>query len=131
MKPMNMSLQFVTVSRVLVLIIIACALVPLASVNAQDVALQSTQEQLVRSNLLAFTKAYTEVGQIHSSYEQRIMQSGDEIKADALQQEANQKMKQAVTDQGLTVEDYNAIFKAIQNDPTLKEEFMTVLYQTR
>jgi hypothetical protein len=40
-------------------------------------------------------------------------------------------MNQAVVDHGLTVEDYNTIFRAIQSDPTLKEEFMTVLQQTR
>jgi hypothetical protein len=117
--------------RTLVLIISVIGLMPLAALNAQNVALQSTPGELVRNNLEAFAKAYTEVGQIHSIYEERIIQSGDESKAEALQQEANQKMTQAVADHGLTIEDYNRIFNAIQIDPALKEEFMTVLQQTR
>jgi hypothetical protein len=128
MNSMDMNRKLV---RVLVLLISVFGLLPLAGVTAQDVALQSSQGELVRNNLEAFAKAYTEVGQIHSSYEELIIQSGDESKADALQQEANQKMNQAVVDHGLTVEDYNTIFRAIQSDPTLKEEFMTVLQQTR
>jgi hypothetical protein len=128
MKFREMNLKLL---RTLVIIISVIGLIPLAVLNAQDVALQSTPGELVRNNLEAFAKAYTEVGQIHSSYEERIIQSADERKAEALQQEANQKMTQAVADHGLTIEDYNTIFKAIQTDPALKEEFMTVLHQTR
>jgi hypothetical protein len=125
---MEMNLKLL---RVLVLIISVFGLMPLAGLNAQQVALESTQGELVRNNLEAFAKAYTEVGQIHSSYEELIIRSGNESKADALQQEANQKMTQAVEDHGLTIEDYNTIFRAIQSDPGLKEKFMTVLNQTR
>ncbi len=128
MKSREMNLKLL---RTLVLILSVIGLIPLAVLNAQDVALQSTPGELVRNNLEAFAKAYTEVGQIHSSYEERIIQSADERKAEALQQEANQKMTQAVADHGLTIEDYNTIFQAIQSDPALKEEFMTVLHQTR
>jgi GTP1/Obg family GTP-binding protein len=128
MKFREMNLKLL---RTLVIIISVIGLIPLAVLNAQDVVLQSTPGELVRNNLEAFAKAYTEVGQIHSSYEERIIQSADERKAEALQQEANQKMTQAVADHGLTIEDYNTIFKAIQTDPALKEEFMTVLHQTR
>lgn len=127
MNSMDMKRKLV---RVLVLLIVF-GLIPLAGLNAQDVALQSTPGDLVRNNLEAFAKAYMEVGQIHSLYEELIIQSGDESKADALQKEANQKMNQVVVDHGLTIEDYNTIFRAIQSDPSLKEEFMTVLQQTR
>lgn len=128
MQSREMNLKFL---RPLLLLMIVIGFMPLSVLNAQDVALQSTPGELVSNNLESFAKAYTEVGQIHSSYEERITQSADERKAEALQQEANQKMTQAVADHGLTIEDYNTIFNAIQTDPALKEEFITVLLQTR
>ncbi|MEO6202739.1 MAG: DUF4168 domain-containing protein, partial [Nitrospirales bacterium] len=78
-----------------------------------------------------FAGAYKEISQIHTTYKERIMQADDPGNSEALQQEANEKMSQAVTDHGLTISDYNTIFQSIQNDPALKEEFMTVLNRTQ
>lgn len=89
------------------------------------------QKELIGPNLEPFAGAYKEVSQIHTAYKQRIIQAKDPAQTDALQQEANQKMNQAVADHGLTIADYNKIFQSIQNDPELKEEFMTVLNRTR
>lgn len=128
MKSIPMSLN---VLRGLVLITSVLSLAPLATLKAQVVESQPPQEELSGNILEPFAEAYKEVSQIHTSYEQRIIQSNDQTQADALQQEANQKMNQAVVDHGLTIEDYNTIFKSIENDPALKKEFMTVLNRTR
>ena len=116
--------------RMPVLFFVVGMLVPLPVLNAQDVALQSIQGESIRNKLQPFAGAYKTVSQIHTTYEQRIIQSKDQVQADALQQEANQKMNQAVADHGLTIEDYNTIFLSIQSDPALQEEFLTVLRQT-
>jgi hypothetical protein len=127
MKSIPMSLKSL---RVLVLITCVIGLVPFSALNAQVGESQPSQEELSGAILEPFAGAYKEVSQIHTTYEQRIMQSNDPTQADALQQEANQKMNQAVADHGFTVEDYNTIFKTIENDPALKEQFTTVLNRT-
>ncbi len=117
--------------KVLLLVVIAWGLAPLAVLNAQDVEPESLQKELAEKNLKPFAGAYKEVNEIHNTYQQRIVEStSEQAQVDALQQEANHKMSQAVTAHGLSIEDYNAIFKAILNDPELKEEFMTVLNKT-
>ncbi|MCA9500037.1 MAG: DUF4168 domain-containing protein [Nitrospira sp.] len=97
----------------------------------QTVESQSMQKELIEPNLEPFAGAYKEISQIHTAYKERIIQTDDPSKSEALQEEANQKMTQAVADHGLTITDYNKIFQSIQNDPALKEEFMTVLNRTQ
>ena len=117
--------------RVLFLITSVLCLSPLAALNAQVAESQPPQKEITGEILEPFAGAYKEVSQIHTTYEQRIIESNGPTQADALQQEANQKMIQAVADHGLTIEDYNTIFKNIEKDPALKKEFMTVLNRTR
>ena len=135
MNSTAMSLQKLSVRLVITSVL---GLAPLAVVNAQDVNSQSPtvesqplQKALIEPNLEPFAGAYKEISQIHTTYQERIIQAGDPTKSEALQEEANQKMSQAVTDHGLTITDYNTIFQSIQNDPALKEEFMTVLNRTQ
>jgi hypothetical protein len=116
--------------RVLFLITSVLCLSPLSALNAQVAESQPPQKEITGDILEPFAGAYKEVSQIHTTYEQRIIQSNDPTQADVLQQEANQKMKQAVVDHGLTIQDYNMLFQNIQNGPDLKKEFMTVLNRT-
>jgi hypothetical protein len=117
--------------RVFLLITSVFAIAPLAAVSAQDALTQSPQKEVAGNNLEPFAEAYKEVSQIHTTYEQRIIKSDDPSQVDVLQQEANQKMNQAVTSRGLTIEDYNMMFQNIKEDPALKEEFLTVLRRTQ
>jgi hypothetical protein len=127
MKSIPMSLKSL---RVLLLITSTLCLSPLAALNAQVAESQPPQKEITGDILEPFAGAYKKVSQIHTTYEQRIIESNGPTQADALQQEANQKMKQAVVDHGLTIEDYNTLFKSIESDPALKEKFMTVLNRT-
>ena len=116
---------------VLFVIMLALIVVQSRAVQAEVAETAAAYEEISGNILEPFAGAYKEVSEIHSSYEQRIVKSLDPAQADALQQEANQKMTQAVTDRGMTIEDYNTLFQTIQNDPDLKKKFMTVLNQTR
>lgn len=127
MNFMSMSLQGLRV----LLITGVIGLAPLAALNAQEVESQLPDKELIGPKLEPFAGAYKQISEIHTTYAERIIQSENEAKSDALQEEANQKMSQVVTDHGLTIADYNTIFQSIQNDPALKEEFMTVLNRTR
>lgn len=135
-----MNSRTMNVQRLSLLLVITSVfgLGPLAVLNAQDgnskiqtVESQPRQKELIGPNLQPFAGAYKEISQIHTTYKERIMQADDPSKSEVLQQEANEKMSQAVTDHGLTISDYNAIFQSIENDPALKEEFMTVLNRTQ
>ena len=115
----------------MILITSLVGLAPLAALGAPDMKAQPPQkESIAKNNLEPFVGAFKEVSKIHNTYEQRIIQSSNQAQTEALQQEANKKMNQAVADHGLTVEDYNTILKAIKNDPVLKEEFLMALNRT-
>jgi hypothetical protein len=103
--------------------------VPFA-VHADPGVSGSPQQDLTQSDLKTFAKAYTEVTQIYTVYEHRITESSEPEQATALQQEANEKMNQAVMDNGLTIEDYNAIYRTIEQDPALQQQFTQVLSET-
>ena len=100
--------------------------VPFVAQADQSMAPSSGQE-VSKDELETFAKAYTEVSQIYNVYENRITQSKEPEQATALQQEANKKMNQAVTDHGLSIEDYNSIYRTIEKDPSLKQQFTQVL----
>jgi GTP1/Obg family GTP-binding protein len=109
----------------LILLVGGCiSLWPLPMVSAQ-----SSSEDLARHNLKTFAEAFKEITQIQTSYKQRILQSEVPLHIDSLQEEANQKMNEAVSNHGLTVEKYNTIFNTIEKNPNLKEELITLLRQ--
>ncbi|MDT3779041.1 DUF4168 domain-containing protein [Nitrospira sp. MA-1] len=103
-----------------------CLLMPAAVLPAADGSSQSAPEEMVRKNLEPFAGAYKEVSELSEIYAQRILQS-EPGQSDALQEEANQKMTQAVAKHGLSVEEYNLIFHTIQSEPGLQDEFMIAL----
>ena len=115
----------------LLVITSALSFVQSRAVQAEVKEVPAAHEEISGNILEPFAGAYKDVSEIHTSYEQRIVKALDPAQADELQQEANQKMTQAVTDRGMTIEDYNTLFQRIQNDPDLKKKFMTVLNQTR
>lgn len=104
--------------------------VPLAA-HAEEGFSQASQQEISKNELKTFAEAYTEVTQIYNTYENRITQSKEPDQATALQQEANQKMNQAVMDKGLSIEDYNSIYKKIEQDPGLQQQFTQVLSENQ
>lgn len=97
------------------------------AVNAEESLSQTSKQEVSEDDLKTFAEAYTEVTQIYNVYENRITKSKGQEQAMALQQEANQKMNQAVMDKGLAIEDYNTIYKQIEKDPSLKQQFTQIL----
>ena len=67
-----------------------------------------------------FAQANQQVQDIQAEYTQKLQASGgDQEKTASIQQEAQEKMVQAVEDSGLGVEKYNQILQAAQADPNL------------
>jgi hypothetical protein len=63
--------------------------------------------------------ALERVAKVQQDYEQRIARAPDNDK-DRLVSEGNNALVQAVTDQGLTVEEYNSILRVAQNDAEIR-----------
>jgi hypothetical protein len=65
--------------------------------------------------------AIAHVDSLHKSYQQKLAQSPPEEQQRVIA-EASNALQKAVTDQGLSVDEYNTIVKTAQNDPALREK---------
>jgi hypothetical protein len=63
----------------------------------------------------------TQVATVKNEYQQRI-ETAPASDQDRLAEEGNNALLKAVTDQGLSVEEYNSILVMAQNDPTVREK---------
>jgi len=68
-----------------------------------------------------FVDAFVAVQDIRENYTERLHSASEESEAQALQQEAQEKMLQAVESAGMSVQEYNEVALALQNDPQLME----------
>jgi hypothetical protein len=102
---------------------------PAMAGSDQGQPMSASQQEVTQDDLKTFAEAYTQVTQIYNAYEQRIINTSEPGEANALQQEANEKMNQAVMDTGLSIEDYNSMYRAIENDQGLQNELTQVLSQ--
>ncbi|MDE2227828.1 MAG: DUF4168 domain-containing protein [Alphaproteobacteria bacterium] len=70
--------------------------------------------------------AMSKVMTLRQSYQQRLAQAtpGDRGR---IAQEGQAAMKQAVTDQGLSVPEYNSILQTAQNDPAVRQKLLSRL----
>ena len=71
--------------------------------------------------LNATAAAMGQVATIRQSYESKIAAAPASDKQ-SLAKEGNDAMEKAVTDQGLSVDEYNSIMRTAQNDPTVREK---------
>jgi uncharacterized protein DUF4168 len=67
--------------------------------------------------------AMAHVNSLHKSYQEKITQAPPE-KQDSVIAEANNALQKAVTDQGLSVDEYNTIIKTAQNDPAVRDKLV-------
>lgn len=67
--------------------------------------------------------AIQRVTAVTHDYQQKMAQA-DPSDKERLAGEANGALVKAVTDQGLSVDEYNSILRVAQNDPTLKAKIM-------
>ena len=60
---------------------------------------------------------------VKDDYEQRIAQASESDRS-RLADEGKQALTKAVTDQGLSVEEYTAILQVAQNDPATRDKIL-------
>jgi hypothetical protein len=94
--------------------------------QAQSPQVQSPQTQspsptISDQKLTAAAAALGQVTSIRQSYERKIAEAPQPDKQ-RVTDEANNALKKAVTDQGLSVDEYNTILQTAQNDPTIRQK---------
>lgn len=82
----------------------------------------ATAPQIDEQKLQSFATAFLEVSEVTQEYQPQIAAAGSVEAQQKLQQEAGQKMVDAVNStDGITVEEYNMIIQAAQADPELAQ----------
>ena len=96
------------------------------SVQAQDVKAPEFDQGQIKS----FASAAREVHQIRSKWQSRLQEPGNADKVQELQSQDSAEMRSAVEEKGLTVETYNAIATAAQQNPELAERIAKLMDQS-
>ena len=60
---------------------------------------------------------------LHKSYQQKLDQTPPE-KQNSVIAEANNALQKAITDQGLSIDEYNTIIKTAQSDPAIRDKLV-------
>lgn len=110
--------------KTLALTITAAAALGLGSAaQAQDSDSAGTfADEVDEQQLEAFVVARADVQEIQQDYTSRLQSAENDQDAADLQAEAQEKMVSAVEDAGLSVQEFNRIAEAAQNDPEVQEK---------
>lgn len=88
--------------------------------TAPGAATTATQAQIPDEKVEQFVEAYVEVQKINRDYSEQLQSTEVPEKATELQQEAQTKMQEAVTDSGLTIPEYQQIATRAGQDQELR-----------
>ena len=89
--------------------------------QVQSPQAQSPSSTIPDEKLTAAAAALGEVTSIRQSYERKIAEAPQPDKQ-RVTDEANNALKKAVNDRGLSVDEYNTILQTAQNDPTIRQK---------
>ena len=84
-------------------------------------AIQPSEAQIQQ-----YVNAARKVEAVVQDYQPRLQSAQDDIARQAVIQEADEKMVAAVQSDGLTVDQYNGISVAVQQDPELRQRITTL-----
>jgi len=106
-------------------LIIGAGLFPLPAANAQvqspSPGLSEQSPNISEQKLDAAAAAIEQVASLKQDYQQRIAVAAPSDK-ERIANEAMDALTKAVTDQGLSVEEYGSILEVAQNDPDIREK---------
>ncbi len=101
--------------------------VPGAHAQNQSAPNQSASPNISDQKLDAAAAAIDRVASVKQNYQQQIAAAPASDK-DRLAGDASNAMKKAVTDQGLSVEEYSSILRVAQNDPGVRDRLLQRLH---
>lgn len=90
------------------------------------IADNGSESDFDREQLETFLQARADVLDIQQEYSNRLQSAEDDQEVADLQSEAREEMVTAVEDAGMTVEEFNRIAQAAQNDPDVAEELQSL-----
>jgi hypothetical protein len=85
---------------------------------------QTQQSDIPDQKLDQAAAALEKVSNLKRDYEQKIS-SAPAAEQEKIASEANTELTKAVTDQGLSVEEYNTIIQVAQNDPQVRQKILS------
>ena len=103
--------------------------------NAQNPSPSPAPEQsapapnLSDQKLDAAAAALGQVASLLRDYQQRLLAATEPADKQRIAQEGNGALKKAVEDQGLTIEEYNSIIVAAQNDPEVRNKILQRMHR--
>ena len=74
-----------------------------------------------------FAESLDQIMEIRQDFTAKLEKTGDPAEAQQLQQQANEKMLETVQNNELSIEEYNAINQAVQNDPQLRDKVISMI----
>ncbi|EQM79093.1 DUF4168 domain-containing protein [Stutzerimonas stutzeri] len=74
-----------------------------------------------------FADSLGEIMEIREDFTAKLEKTGDPAEAQQLQQQANEKMMNTVQENDLSIDEYNAINRAVQNDPKLRDKVIAMI----
>jgi len=112
-------------TQVLTAAILAAA-VPVANAQVQSPAPSPSEpsQNIPDQKLDATAAALDHIADVKESYSQQIEATTNDADKRRLVDEANKALLKAVTDQGLSVEEYTSIMVVAQNDPVVRQKIM-------
>jgi hypothetical protein len=120
------------------ILLAACLFVPAASAQApsppaaapdRSVPDQNQSPSIPDQKLDAAASALQQVAGLKRDYQQRLDSASSDSDKLLIVEEANSALTKAVTDHGLSVEEYTAIMVIAQNDPQVREKILQRLPQ--
>jgi Domain of unknown function (DUF4168) len=122
---MRASLMRALVWPAAAVLVIGAGLLPLAAANAQvqspSPGLSEQTPNVSDQKLDAAAAAIEQVASLKQDYQQRIVAAAPSDR-ERIANEAMDALAKAVTDQGLSVEEYDSILEVAQNDPDVREK---------
>ncbi len=83
------------------------------------------------AQLRSFAKVYIQVEKIRQLYEPRLKEAQSPDEGKQIQNEAQSKMQQTLTKEGLTEQDYNQIFEVARADDGLRKKIIDMIEDER
>ena len=105
---------------------ILTAAVPMANAQVPSPAPAPSEpsQNIPEQKLDATAAALNKIADVKQNYTQQIESTPNESDKQRLVDEANKELVKAVTDQGLSVEEYTSIMVMAQNDPTVRQKII-------
>ncbi|TFL13726.1 DUF4168 domain-containing protein [Pusillimonas caeni] len=118
--------KWITTACSAALLAMGAAAAPSMAQQAQAPAAQQAPVNYSDAQLEKFVSASKKVAVISQEYTPKLQSSTDEATRQEVYREADEKMVDVVRKEGMTVEEFNGINQAIQQDPALMERVQNI-----